>query len=253
MSWQSTVSVEGITQRLAAAGTVTCITHAKPDGDAIGCVLGLVRGLNAGAGETRSEGLLVRPVPQPLLRLVGDTPVTLMGPDDAPPVEAPDCIVVVDTGAWTQVGPLADWLRAHHDRVVVIDHHASGDADMSDTRLIDASAASATMVVLRVLKAMGVDPAADGGAIAEALFAGLATDTGWFRQANADAAAFACAAELLACGVDKNKLYRTIEETARTERFVERFRYKASKARQVDEDSTHAGMLLQERWIDSAA
>ena len=56
------------------------------------------------------------------------------------------------------------------------------------------------------------------GSIAEALFAGLATDTGWFRFSGADAAVFALASRLLSAGVDKDRLYRQLEETARPQR-----------------------------------
>jgi len=217
MSWDSTVSVDDLAARLESATSVICVTHAKPDGDAIGSVLAIVRGLSV---HGQAEGWLVGPVPEPLTRLVGDTAIRVFELGDTVPDDTPDLIVVVDTGAWTQVSMLGPWLRANHDRVVVIDHHASGNEEMSDTRLIDASAASATLIVLRVLQAMGVDLGRGNDSVAEALFAGLATDTGWFRQANADAAAFSAAAELLAHDVDKNRLHRMIEETARPQRLA---------------------------------
>ena len=56
------------------------------------------------------------------------------------------------------------------------------------------------------------------GSIAEALYMGLATDTGWFRFPNARAAEFALAARLLEAGVDKDAMYQQIEQSSRAER-----------------------------------
>jgi len=49
--------------------------------------------------------------------------------------------------------------------------------------------------------------------VAEALFVGLATDSGWFRYGNAGAEAFKLASRLLERGVDKSRLYQILEET----------------------------------------
>jgi bifunctional oligoribonuclease and PAP phosphatase NrnA len=68
------------------------------------------------------------------------------------------------------------------------------------------------------LGASGADGAA--GSIAEAIFLGLATDTGWFRFQNADPAAFALASRLLDAGVDKNRLVEIIENSHRPERLA---------------------------------
>ena len=132
-----------------------------------------------------------------------------------------DLVAVVDTGSWSQLEHLGAWLRARHDRCIGVDHHRSGDTAFVD-RIVDARCASCTQALVPVLEAMGVrfdSPGSGGeGSIAEALFAGLATDTGWFRFSSADAPVFALAARLLGAGVDKDRLYRQLEETARPQR-----------------------------------
>lgn len=218
MTWACTASFEDIAARIDAAQTILCLTHARPDGDAMGSVLALVRGLTA-AGKD-ATGVLMGPVPAPLQQLVGDSPVrTIESADELGDVDV-DLVIIADTGAWSQVQPLEDWLRARTDSIVVIDHHASGDEDLTAVRLVDAAAASATMLVLQLFEHMQLDLGRGDESVAEALFAGLATDTGWFRQANADARAFNVAARLLNCDVDKNRLYRLIEETARPQRLA---------------------------------
>jgi phosphoesterase RecJ-like protein len=132
--------------------------------------------------------------------------------DGQPPRGEPDLIVVLDTGAWTQLETIAAWLRERRERVVGIDHHAKGD-DVAPMRLVDVTAASTTQVLVDVLDAMGAELTGGSGGVAEALFVGLATDTGWFRYSNADARALRVAARLLETGVDKSRLYQTIEET----------------------------------------
>jgi len=175
--------------------------------------MGLVRAL---ADTKQMHAWLLGSVPPPIEALARDTAwVRIAEPGDIPSLE-PALIVLLDTGAWSQIAPLADWLRDRADHVIGLDHHASGD-DPAPARFVDASAASCTMLVLALLDAMDIKPTVD---VAEPLFAGLATDTGWFRQANADAAAFEAASRLLATGVDKDRLFREIEETARPARLA---------------------------------
>jgi len=213
MSYDSTVTFAALATRIREAGTVVCTSHEKPDGDAMGCVIAMVRALG---GITNVHGWLLGSVPPPIGGLAEDTAWTrIHGAGDIPDLE-PDLILVMDTGAWSQLELLEPWLRTRSDRVIGLDHHASGD-DVAPMRVVDASAASCTMLALRLLDELGIDLTQS---IATPLFAGLATDTGWFRQANADAAAFAVAARLLAAGVDKDGLFRTIEETARPARLA---------------------------------
>ena len=132
-----------------------------------------------------------------------------------------DLVAVVDTGSWSQLEHLGAWIRARLERCIGVDHHRSGDTGFVE-RVVETGCASCTQALVPVLDAMGVrfDAAGSGGAgsIAEALFAGLATDTGWFRFSSADAAVFALASRLLAAGVEKDRLYRQLEETARPQR-----------------------------------
>lgn len=149
---------------------------------------------------------LVGPISSTLATLAGDTP--FVDSEDDPAGE-PELIILVDTGAWVQVGPLSDWLKDRRDRIVGMDHHPVGN-DIAPDRIIDTSCASATMMVLHLLDELGIE--LDGEGVGEALFTGLATDTGWFRHSNADAAAFEMASRLITSGVDRDRMYRLLEE-----------------------------------------
>ncbi len=226
-SYSGNADAGAIAARLRQARSAVVLTHAKPDGDAIGSMLASLRLLRAlGAAAT---GWIVGPVDFSLQSfLEGER---LANPASIPSAVEPDLVLVVDTGSWQQLDSMAEWVRARAERTVIVDHHRSGDPAMAALRLIDPGCASTTQALLRVADAAGVPLDADGaggvddragaarvgltGSIAEALFIGLATDTGWFRFSNADAAVFDAAARLLRAGVEKDRLYRQIEETAR--------------------------------------
>ena len=79
-----------------------------------------------------------------------------------------------------------------------------------------------------LLEALGceITPGTDG--VAEALFVGLATDTGWFQYKSAGAEVMRLAARLIDLGVDKTRLYQLIEETSRPQRLALKARALAS-------------------------
>ena len=204
-AYETTTTWSEIAARIGSAERLLVVTHRKPDGDAVGSCLGLARGLPQPVSVH-----LVGPVGSSVKQLIRATDDVHIS--DSDPEHEPDLIVLVDTGAWVQVGPLADWLRARRDRVVGLDHHPTGN-DIAPDRIIDPSMASATMMVLRLLDELGI-VVDDTAGVAEALFAGLATDTGWFRHSNADAAAFAMAGRLVGAGVERDRLYAMFEENA---------------------------------------
>jgi phosphoesterase RecJ-like protein len=213
--YESTSTVEQVARRINAAHSVLLTTHVKADGDGVGSALAMWRALRA--KEVKAEIYLMGPLEARLRDVAGDTPLQLA--DGRPPQGEYDLVVVLDTGAWTQLGPIADWLRQRRDQIVGIDHHAKGD-DVAPMRIVDPTAAATTQVLVPVLQAMGCEITGGPGGVAEALFVGLATDTGWFRFPSAGAEALHLAAWLLQRGVDKPRLYQIIEETFRPQRLA---------------------------------
>lgn len=217
--YESNVTPESLAEAFRAAADVLILTHQKPDGDALGTALGLHRGLRQVGVSSRVR--LSGPIDPNLLSMSGpDDRVDRVEqvPEGAPPVDGePDLVAIVDTGAWTQLDPFTDWLRARTDRIVGIDHHARGGS-VAGRRVVDVRCASATQTLVPVLDALGVDLAKDR--IAEALFLGLATDTGWFRFSSAGPDVYRLAARLMECGADKDAIYARIEQNATPARFA---------------------------------
>lgn len=209
--YASTSDLPAIAGRLRAAGHITILTHAKPDGDAAGSVLALARALRTIGKQV--DAFFTGSVEANILSLAQPGEV-LLAPAMLPSATT-DCVVLVDTGAWSQVEPLHDYLRAMAGRVIGLDHHARGD-EIASVRVVNASLASATQLVVQLIDELGVPLVSQGASanfsIAEAIFVGLATDTGWFRFQSANAAVYALAARLLGLGVDKIALYQRLEE-----------------------------------------
>lgn len=208
--YASNTTIGQVAKRILSAQRILLTTHAKPDGDAIGATLGLARALKQ-KGKA-AEIFLMGPVEPNLITIAGRTPFSLVE-NEPPQDDGFDLAIVTDTGAWNQLEPIAPWLRRHHDITIGIDHHARGDADVATMRLVDPKAVSSTAMLVPLLDEMKCELTGGIGGVAEALFVGLATDSGWFRYGNAGADAFTMAARLLSCGVDKARLYQILEET----------------------------------------
>ena len=196
---------------LAVAKRVLIVTHARPDGDAMGSMAAL-------ASAARTAGKTVRTL------VPGDVPDRwgFLFPDGAPAgagefaalADEADLVVVVDTCAFAQLDGLSDALRTRREKIVVVDHHATGD-DIGVARWVDPSAAAAGVMTLELIEHLGwgVSPAA-----AEALLTAMTTDTGWFRFSNADGRCLRAAARLFDTGIRPDGLYARLYQADRPER-----------------------------------
>lgn len=218
----SNATLAQIATRLSEARRVAILTHSKPDGDAVGSSLALARTLAA-------RGVSAIPVFLPpwsprLDPIVAQTPVIQEshGTWRRDELADIDCVAIVDTGSWTQLADARPWLESHLDQTVVIDHHAHGDPALSSLRHVDTSAAAAAQLVAEVCRLLLAAPscAALPTTIAEPLYLGLATDTGWFRHSNVTSDVMRLAAQLIDAGVDQNRLYRLVEQNDSPKRLL---------------------------------
>ncbi|WP_428390105.1 DHH family phosphoesterase [Mucisphaera sp.] len=211
--------LEGLKEAASGGGEVRVVTHAKPDGDAFGSVVAVVGTLRAIGVAAR--GYVVPPVPPGIEQLPGQEMVTVLA-DEAAVTElaatAGGSTVIVDTGAWSQLGALAEVVAGGLERTLLIDHHLSGDVPAGE-RLIDTGAAACCEVlwpiVRRLLDGAGV---AMPEAVRDGLYAGLASDTGWFRFSNTRPGTLRAAADLIELGTDHTLLYETLNQSERPEK-----------------------------------
>jgi len=181
------------------------ISHAKADGDAIGSLVAMRSFL--ARRNVAASAILFDPLPDRYARFNRFAPLTVCKnpAQAASTLDAADALILLDTCAFSQLEPVADWLRRSPTPKLAIDHHGTRD-ELADCYLIDESAPATCSILFDLARAAGwsIDSEA-----AEALFVGIATDTGWFRHSNTDARAMSACAELMALGVRPNELFES--------------------------------------------
>jgi phosphoesterase RecJ-like protein len=187
------------------------MTHIRPDADGMGAQLALHDALSA-IGLKPRVAIASKLLPRyefldPGRKVIED----FKGADWTDR----DCVVVLDTGTWNQLGDFADWLKKSPLPRAVVDHHRTQD-DLGGLQLVDISAEATGRLAYEIIRAVGAPVSRRA---AHYMFMAVATDTGWFRHPNATAATFALCGELVAAGANPTALYERLYEAATLARF----------------------------------
>jgi len=229
MNYAATLSLDQAADHLRQANTLTLLTHAKPDGDAFGSVVALAAALTH-LGKT-VHAAFAPPLPRAFASLPGhDLTTTTRDPADLP--DTADLLVVLDTGAASQLGPLPNVFHRQHAAgkpTLIVDHHLHGDLT-TELKLIDPARAANCEIVADLIDRLVpdlLDPAATASLatghwplLPTALYLGIATDTGWFRFPNTTPATHRLAARLIELGVDHANLFNATENDNRPEKLA---------------------------------
>jgi bifunctional oligoribonuclease and PAP phosphatase NrnA len=182
-------------------------SHIRPDCDALGSELGM-----AGVLEALGKEVLIvngQPTPRNLLFIDPTRRLKAIGVDLEPrDLEGYEVLIVLDTSAWAQLGPMGDVLRSTQAKKIIIDHHVSGD-DLGAEPFKDTTAEATGRLVVQAAEQLGVTLTRE---IAVPLFAAIATDTGWFRFASTKPETLRVAAALMDAGVKPFELYNSLYE-----------------------------------------
>jgi phosphoesterase RecJ-like protein len=190
------INVEKCAQLLNEQDDILILTHAHPDGDTLGSAYALCRAL-------LKLGKKARVICADKIQKKYDY---LYDGVDVLEFEE-KYIVAVDVATENLLGDLGDTYGSKVN--LCIDHHAT-NTEYAQYLLLNADAAAACEIVLKVIKAMNVE--IDKG-IADCLFTGLSTDTGCFRYSSSTSNTFRAAAELIDLGADNGKINRVMFET----------------------------------------
>ncbi len=182
------------------------LTHAKPDGDALGSMISLDQLLRAQGCEPTC--LLYEPLPERYARVCGGNYTVLDATNMAAQLNVHDGVIVLDTCAYGQLSPVVDWLRESSLPKLAVDHHVTRDS-LADVYLVDESAAANCLILYEWAASEGWAISAE---TARAMLVGIATDTGWFHHSNADSRVFAAVGALVTCGADCHALYAQLYE-----------------------------------------
>jgi phosphoesterase RecJ-like protein len=179
--------------------------HEKPDGDALGAVLGLVRILRARGCDAVAGGLA--PVPRRYLPFI-HAGETITAEAAGASLSAYDAVLALDAGTDERCPPFVIQARGRLP-VVNIDHHGS-NTRFGDINWVDPAASSVGEMVFRMAEAAGWEVARDA---AEALWIAVVTDTGRFAYENTTPEALRIGAELVARGVATAEVDRQVYQS----------------------------------------
>ncbi|MDX1969210.1 MAG: bifunctional oligoribonuclease/PAP phosphatase NrnA [Planctomycetaceae bacterium] len=194
-------------QILDAHENFVITSHIRPDADALGSELGLACVLRE-LGKSATI-INVSPTPPNLKFLDPAGEVRQLGATaTAAEVTAADAHLIVDTSAWGQLSDIGKIFRESTKPRAVIDHHVSSD-DLGAVTLKDTTRESTGSLIYELSQAVGVTltkPAAI------ALFAAMATDTGWFRFSATTSETYRVAGELVRLGAEPDVVFRELYE-----------------------------------------
>ena len=200
----ATAVPESLVDLLRGARRLWITPHERPDGDALGAALALQAIL-----EQRGAKVAVISADAPAA-VYDVIPSIGRVAHKAPPWQ-PDAAILVDCadpGRAGSAGALLAALPATTPRAI-IDHHVSNRSD-EPTAWIDPHAAATCEMVALLGIALDADLAADNGAIATALGAGLIMDTATFQHGNTTPRTLQVAALLLAAGAPLSEISRRL-------------------------------------------
>lgn len=178
-----------IVDQLKRSERVLVVSHVNPDGDALGSQIAVGRLLDAiGKG-----AVLYNESPIPAVyRFLPDTERIVRRVDR---IDDFDTAVVLDCSHVDRIGDLAGRIDAV-PTVINIDHHRTNSC-FGHIPLVDATACASAEIVHRLIRLMEVPLTVE---MATAIYTGILTDTGSFRLANTNQAAFAICHEMVATG-----------------------------------------------------
>ncbi|KKU79253.1 MAG: Phosphoesterase RecJ domain protein [Candidatus Peregrinibacteria bacterium GW2011_GWA2_47_7] len=182
---------------IKASQRILLVSHRRPDGDTLGASSALYLALS-----TMNKAVVSACIDE-IPRRLRFIPATDRYVHEFNMFDF-DLIIISDAGAYHMTGFHERYPDFLSKKVPILnmDHHASNEG-FGTVNIVDATASSATMIVWRLLKFMGIKITRE---IALALLAGIYNDTGGMMHSNTTKETFEIAADLAAAGVKMNEI-----------------------------------------------
>jgi phosphoesterase RecJ-like protein len=181
-----------IKERLSAAKKIVIASHVRPDGDAIGSLLGLGLALHDAGKSVKM--VLADGVPSSFKYLEGTKFI------EKEPKGGHDTFITVDCADFKRTGSVFEKFGQPD---INIDHHKTNEK-FGKLNLIEAEEVATSAILTNYLPAWGLTITKP---IAAALLTGIITDTLGFRTSNITPEALRQAATLMETGVDMPEIY----------------------------------------------
>lgn len=198
----ATSSRELVLYELRNADKLLLATHERPDGDALGSLVGMQLAL-----EHLGKDVLSYVAPEEF-PLPGEyTWLELSGLVTEPPADLPErTVVFLDCGNSDRIRAMS--LREDGARLLNVDHHHDNTRYGTVDHVVSDASCTAE-IVWDLMQGLGVPL---DRRIGEALYVGLVTDTGRFMYENTTARSHVMAADVIHAGVDVHEIYRRLYE-----------------------------------------
>ncbi len=178
------------------------MSHAHPDGDALGCTLAMalcLRQMGKDVTAWNEDG-----VPEKFRYLPGAELVS------KPPAEPQrfDVAIVLDNAVKTRAGTSIEAV-ASADVWINLDHHITNDR-YGDLNFVDATAPATGQILYELIRGHDLPLTYE---MADNLFAAISTDTGSFQYPSTTARTYEIAADLIRAGVNVGELSQKMYES----------------------------------------
>lgn len=203
---------------LKSQPSIIITNHLNPDGDAVGSAIGLY-GVLKTLG-IKAKMLMPNDYAPNLKWMVHSEEVSFFDQDPeqgAQWLAQADLLIHLDYNDPKRSGPMANAIQASKAKKLMIDHHQQ-PSDFCDWTYSDTSMSSTCEMVFHFLKAMDWHDLVDKD-LAEAIYTGIATDTGNFRFSSTSPTTHQVASILLAKGVESQKVASRVYDTNSFSRF----------------------------------
>lgn len=201
-----TVNWKAFANQISHYESFVLVSHIRPDCDALGSELGMAEVLRAIGKTVRIINAHRTPAALQFLDPAGN--IEVLGDDVEAEDIKTDCIMILDTSAWAQLGDMGDVIRAASCDKMVLDHHI-GEDDLGAVMYKDYQAEATGQLVVQAADAFGVLLTRTMGM---PLFAAIATDTGWFRFPSVTPETYRVIARLMEAGVVPAEIYGDLYE-----------------------------------------
>jgi phosphoesterase RecJ-like protein len=193
--------MNSIIQQFNNSNQILVITHAHPDGDAIGSLIAMGLSLEA---LNKKITLYCESLIPAVYRFLPEVHRVAKEIGNL----SYDLAVILDCGDLSRVGQAVSIVR-QIPVIVNIDHHIT-NTRFGHLQLIDTSACATAEIVYRLIKQMGLSFSRP---VATSIYTGILADTGSFRFSNTNGAAFAICQEMVEIGVDPHNIAQHVYGT----------------------------------------
>ena len=210
--------LQAFKELLNSPKNIVIVTHHKPDADALGSSLGLYGFLK----KKQHEVTVITPTDYPhfLNWMAGNDQVVIYNEGNQKRsqelINAAQVVFCLDFSSLHRINELGLVVGKSSATKVLIDHHLDPE-DFADYTFWSKEAAATAELIYELIVSLDEQSLIDAD-IANALYAGIMTDTGSFKHSNTTPKIHKITAELMELGADTHKVARLIYDSNSLER-----------------------------------